>query len=112
VKFNFLKISIAVFPFVLAAVFFISGCKSDKIIDEEKFIMLYTDLVIAQDTSNADYNMMIKIRSQVLDRYKVTDEQYKFTIDYYNENPDRWQVFFEKVTAYVDNLKLEAAKKP
>ena len=111
-KFNFLKISIAVFPFVLAAVFFISGCKSDEIIDEEKFIMLYTDLVIAQDTSNADYNMMIKIRSQVLDRYKVTDEQYKFTIDYYNENPDRWQVFFEKVTAYVDNLKLEAAKKP
>ena len=111
-KFNFLKISIVMFPFLLATIFFVSGCQSDKIIDEEKFIKLYTDLVIAQDTSSADYNMMIKIRSQVLDRYKVTDEQYQFTIDYYNENPERWQVFFEKVTAYVDNLKLEAAKKP
>lgn len=110
--FNFLKTSFVVFPVLLAALFFISGCQGDKIIDEEKFIKLYTDLVIAQDTSNADYNMMIKIRSDILNRYHVNVSQYQSTLDYYNEEPARWQVFFDKVTAYVEELKKNAAKKP
>ncbi len=105
VKYNFL------FLFFICSVF-ISSCSNDDIIDKEKFVNIYSDLVIAQDTSNADVKTINKIKSQIFEKYKVTSDQYKLTVDFYNRNPEKWEEFFKLVIANMEKLNENSKKQP
>lgn len=94
------------------AVLILSSCNNSTVIPEDKFVKLYTDLVIAQDTTAGEYYSMVKIRSGVLKRYNYSEKEYEATLAYYNAKPERWEMFFEKVISYVEDLKLKAARKP
>ncbi|MEO8398210.1 MAG: DUF4296 domain-containing protein [Ignavibacteriaceae bacterium] len=86
-------------------IFIFVSCSKQKIIPENIFVKIYTDLVVAQDTALVDSVSSKNLREKILKKYNVKLEDYQQTINYYNEDPERWQVFFDKVMAYVETLK-------
>ncbi|MCL5030262.1 MAG: DUF4296 domain-containing protein [Bacteroidetes bacterium] len=87
---------------------FLSGCSKNSKIDEDKFIKIYTDIVVAQDTIKAPSYKFDSLKTVVFNRYGITSKDYNSTIDYYNQDPQRWEKFFDKVTAYVEKLKKQS----
>lgn len=46
-------------------------------------------------------------KTLVLDRFNVTPKEYDETIEYYNSHPEKWIVFFDSATAYVEALRKD-----
>lgn len=95
---------------ILSLIYFFGGCSDSKLLKEEKFVHVYTDLVIAQDTSNVDYKEIEGLKKIIFKKHNITSDQYERTLNYYNENPSRWDPFFEKVIQLVEALKEDAKK--
>lgn len=73
------------------------GCLNSGKIDEDKFVIVYTDILIAQDTSTTSLK---DLKKQILKKHGETEESYQKTIKYYNEDIARWEDFFDKVEKY------------
>jgi len=93
------------FTFVLFLCF---NCSKEKIIEEDKLVLIYSDMLVAQDTITLSAAGLDSLRDAVFNKYDVTEQLYKTTLDYYNQDPDKWEVFFDKVIAHVGSLR----KKP
>lgn len=61
-------------------------------------------MLIAQDTVLLTSVGLDSLREAVFKKYNVTEELYKTTLDYYNQDTDRWENFFDKVIAHVESL--------
>ena len=85
-----------------------SNCDDNKVIEEGKFLKVYVDLLIVQDTSSSYQLPLDSVRATVFKRHGITTENYQQTIDHYNSSPEKWEDFFSKATAYVEKLKQEA----
>ena len=81
------------------------SCTEDEKIPEEKFIKIYVDILIAQDTSSVLNPSIDSIKTIVFERYDITEILYQENIDFYNESPERWEAFFDSALVYVENLK-------
>ena len=73
---------------------------------------LYVDLLIIQDTTTTTNFSLDSVKTLVLNRYNVSTEQYDSMIRYYNSHPEKWIVFFDSATVYVERLRLEAENQP
>jgi len=91
---------------------FLSACDKGPPIPEEKFIKVYVDLLIIQDTTTAETFSLDSIKTLVFTRHNISSGQYDETISYYNSQPEKWVVLFDSATAYVERLKKEAEKQP
>ena len=91
---------------------FISACDKGPPIPEEKFIKVYVDLLIIQDTTTASTFSPDSVKTLVFTRHNISAEDYDATVNYYNSQPEKWVAFFDSTTAYVDGLKKEAEKQP
>jgi hypothetical protein len=89
--------------FLLPALLLFTGCQAHKI-QEDKFIKVYTDIMIAQDTSRPNTNINL-IKQQVFNKDGVTEKQYDYTVDYYNKDPKKWEAFFNKAITYLESQK-------
>lgn len=96
-------------PFFLLLLTLIAGCNQDKIIDENKFIMVYSDLIIAKDTTSSQIQSSDAILKKILAKNKIEIADYKATIDYYNQDSQRWESFFSKTIAYLEKKRKESA---
>ncbi len=85
----------------------ITGCSEDKIIEQDKLVLVYSDLLIAQDTVSLDEKGVDSLRQSVFQKYNITEKEYETTIEYYNEDLERWEEFFDKVTAHIGSLKTK-----
>ena len=83
------------------------SCSKKSTIDEDKLIKVYADLLIIQDTTNAENYSLDSIRTVVLDRYDLTLPEYKEMISAYNKDPKKWEEFFDKAISYVNELKVK-----
>jgi hypothetical protein len=92
--------------------FFISACDKGPPIPEEKFIKVYVDLLVIQDTTTASTFSLDSVKTLVFTRHDISAEDYDATVKYYNSQPEKWVAFFDSTTAYVENLKKEAEKQP
>ncbi len=92
----------------IAASLNLDGCDNNKIINEDKLVKIYTDLIIAQDTTKIVPPNIKELRKNIFAHYDVTEKQYDATIDYYNNNPKEWRKFFEKAISYADKLKKKS----
>jgi Domain of unknown function (DUF4296) len=81
------------------------GCSNNKVIEESKFVKIYSDLVIAQDTIANNPSILNSVKQKIFKRYGVSDEEYRNTIKYYNRNSEKWKDFFIKVTAHINSMK-------
>ncbi len=87
------------------------GCDKKQPIPEEKFIEVYSDLVIAQDTSTTQNKLQRdSIQQMVFSRYNVSHDEYEKTTEFYSSNPEKWETFFNKVIDSLEARKKRAAK--
>jgi len=99
------------FTSVIILILIISACDENPPIPEKKFMEVYVDLLISQDTTTGSYNPD-SLKSFVLAKQNIAETQYDSMIEYYNQRPDKWIAFFDSVTTYVEQLKLEAENRP
>jgi len=96
-----------IFFLIMVSVFFI-GCRNDDIVeDENKFAAVYVDLVIVNEKYQGDTLLINSKSDSVYKAHGITGDQYKSTIDYYQENPERWKQFFDKAESYLREKKKE-----
>jgi len=50
------------------------------------------------------------LKQAIFQKFETTEELYQNTIDYYNETPQKWEAFFDKATAYVEELESKQVK--
>lgn len=92
---------------IILFVFALSSCSDRKVIkDDEKFAAFYVDLLIASEKSSGDVNVVKSERQKIFAKYDISPEEYKATLNYYSEKPERWKDFFDKV-----NSRLAAIRK-
>jgi hypothetical protein len=98
-----------IIPLVVIVLTSLPGCEENKVIDEEKFINIYTDIIIARDTTSLSSNQESEnvIINAVLKKWGATPEDYQETIKYYNQESSRWEDFFSKAIKH-----LEEKRKP
>ena len=85
-----------------------AGCEKKEILPEEKFIEVYVDILVAEDTTAQKSFSSDSLKTIVLSKHNTTEIVYQNTIDYYNESPDRWEKFFDEVVTYVEKLKSKS----
>ena len=83
----------------------IFSCSKDDILPEDKFIKIYIDILVAQDTLTDNSISNDSLKTLILQKYDVADSIYTKTIVYYNYNPDKWENFFEDAIKQVEKLK-------
>ncbi|NWF89247.1 MAG: DUF4296 domain-containing protein [Ignavibacteriaceae bacterium] len=86
--------------FFAVVILFLTGC--DQKIDEEKFVAVYSDLLIAKDTISYSGYSEDDLLKQILKKHDVKFAEYEATISYYNEDSERWEGFFDKAAAYLE----------
>ncbi len=95
------------FYLILPFVLFFTFCSEKVPVPEEKLILVYTDLMFAQDTASVNSKNVDSLKTEVFNRHEIMEEDYKKTLEFYNESPERWEKFFEKVIEYVESLKTK-----
>jgi len=85
----------------------LQSCKKSSAIDEKKFIKIYADMIFMQDTSSLS---QLSIKEKVLAKYKVSENDFDNTIKFYNDDPDKWQPFFDSVVVYIESIKPKLKK--
>lgn len=97
--------------FFFAFIIFLSfSCDQNKIIEEQKFIKIYTDIIIAKDTTFGTSQSKDAVIKGVLAKYSVTLDDYKSTVQYYNLDSERWEQFFAKAITYLEEKRKGSAK--
>ena len=96
--------------FILFLFIPLSSCDKDSVIPEDKFIKVYVDLLILQDSSRIQPVSLDSMKTIVFTKHNITLEQYDATINYYYSYPEQWEAFFDKAIIYVEQLKGEAEK--
>ncbi len=87
------------------------GCNSSDIIEEETFVQIYSELLISKEKFKGDTKTFIADREKIFKAYNVDKTQVDATLEYYNSDPKRWKVFFEKVVKNLENIQLNASAK-
>lgn len=96
--------------FLAVVIYMSSGCDTNKIIEEEKFIEIYTDIIIAKDTVSETTISKDAVIKGVLDKYNVALDDYKTTVEYYNEDSERWETFFAQAITYLEKKRKDSSK--
>jgi hypothetical protein len=96
--------------FLAVVIYMSSGCNRNKIIEEEKFIEIYTDIIIAKDTDSETKQSKDAIIKSVLAKYNVSPDAYKTTVQYYNQDSERWEKFFAQAITYLEKKRENSAK--
>lgn len=74
-------------------------------VSEDRLIIIYTDLMFAQDTVLINADNVDSLKTVVFERHNISEEDYQETIEYYNKTPERWEKFFDRVVEYIESLK-------
>jgi len=101
-----MKFLLSIFLFVTM---FAIGCNSSKIIDESTFVQIYSELLISKEKYRGDTKSFIADRDKIYKSYNVDRTKVDATLEYYNSDPERWKVFFEKVVKNLENVQLNAS---
>ena len=83
------------------------SCMNSSKIEEKKFVKVYSEMIFMQDTSSYTQS---EIKVKVLKKFDVKEFEYDETIKYYNDDPERWQKFFDEVIVYIESFKPKPKK--
>lgn len=84
------------------------SCNSSEIIDEQTFVQIYSELLISKEKFRGDAKSFIEDRDKIYKSYDVDRTKVDATLEYYNSDPQRWKLFFEKVVKNLENIQLTA----
>ena len=78
--------------FLMTVIIF--SCSKDDILPEDKFIKIYIDILVAQDTLTDNSISNDSLKTLILKKHNVIDSVFTKTIKYYNYDPAktvRWR---------------------
>lgn len=108
--YNRMKVSIITtfrfFLLIAAAGIIFAGC-GPKRLDKEKFILVYYDILLMQESRGGEIGAMELIRNEVYKKHGITDEEYRNTLAWYSEDKARWEEFYTGLTEYVKERERE-----
>jgi hypothetical protein len=94
---------------------FFYSCTDKEPLEQEKMIRIYAELLLAQDSSLSALNfkpgkaaIQDSVKRAIFRKYNVSPKSYEETIQYYNENQERWVDFFRNTIVYLDSLKKQS----
>ena len=93
---------------IICVIIFLQACNDDPPIPEKIFMRVYVDILIAQDTTTTTSFSTDSLREEILADNDILPEQYVDMIEYYNARPEKWMPFFDSVTVYVEQMRLES----
>jgi hypothetical protein len=106
--------------FIISSVILFHSCSYEGPVEQEKMIMIYTEMLLAQDSlgsassfksgGRAKGALPDSVKSAIFLKYNVSPAEYEETIAYYNEDQKRWEIFFKKTIDYLDSLKIRSGK--
>lgn len=79
------------------------SCEDKPPVEESKFVRVYANLISAPDSLVTDTLSFSEFKKQVFRKFKVTEKDYASMISYYNEEPERWTKFFDRVINYIES---------
>jgi hypothetical protein len=85
------------FCFIFLLLLAAPGCERYGLLEEDRFVVIYADILIASDTTSVN-----QAREQAFKKHNITEEEYQNTVEYYNNNPEEWEFFFNKVIAHIE----------
>ena len=91
-----------IIPLLSILFFSSSGCDQSEVIEEEKFIRVYTDVIIAIDTTSLTAESTNSLLIRILKKHNTTLDNYKSTLEFYNQDSERWEKFFAKAIARLE----------
>lgn len=97
-----------VLPALVFCSLFCSAC-SKQVISKEKFVDVYCDLSIAQDT--LEFREFNTKKKDIIKKYGITEKELKTTYEYYYSNPELWEPFFKSATEKIEKLRALKTKK-
>jgi len=80
----------------------IVSCSEKPPADEQKFMLVYIDLISFPDSLHNNPEMFEKFREDVFNKHGLKREDYNRMIEYYNSKPELWDEFFQKAIRYVE----------
>ncbi len=99
-----IHLSLALFTFIILFFLFVN---KENIIPENKFVSLYCQLLIAQDTVENKSNKLNNHKEELLKKYSISEKEYNSTLTYYSESSKNWERFFDKVIKHLEEMKKE-----
>ena len=93
--------------FILIISVSFQSCQKSSAIDEKKFVKIYAEMLFMQDTSTLSQQT---IKENILKKYNVSEKDYSNTINFYNDDPERWQKFFDSTIVYIEKLNPKIKK--
>ena len=94
-------------PLLIITASLLISCSEEEVIPEEKFIHVYVDLMIVQDTTRTNPLPLDSLKEIVFTKHDITSGLYDKTIAKYNSSPEDWEEFFDKAIAYLEELKTK-----
>lgn len=92
--------------FILLSISILS-CKSNYRIDENNFVNLYADLLVAKEIYRGNDSGYIKARDSIYTVYNVNHFMVQRTLEYYNSDVEKWKQFFEKVVRRLEEQQTQ-----
>jgi hypothetical protein len=93
---------------IAAALAAFVACSEGETIDEATFVEFYADLALMQDTIGYNVEATDSALAILYERYDVSPETYRNTVDYYNKTQEAWKKFFDKVLAELERRRDDA----
>jgi hypothetical protein len=97
---------------VISLLFLIWQCgkRSDsKQLDEKVFVQAYCDIVIYADL--VDSKRKEALVDSVLNSYKISQEQFQYTMNAYSNDEKKWEELFTKIVAELERREKELTTK-
>lgn len=95
---------------ILSFLLMLTYCSVKEPIPEDILILVYAELMFAQDTLLITKQNVDSLKSQVFERHNILDQDYQNTIEIYTNTPERWDRFFDRVMEYIESLKTKPVK--
>ncbi len=70
--------------------------------NQEKLIQVYVELAKLQERLPLQDSAFLDSSRTILEKYNLTEEEYNDALSYFNEEPERWQTFYEKVLEHLE----------
>lgn len=100
--------------FILSLVLSLVCCSNSptetKPLEDNEFIEIYCDVVTKFDITNR--RLQQAFVDSIFTHHNVSSAEFEKTVNYYKQNPDRWQKIFDKIVAELEARAPQQTNQP
>lgn len=79
------------------------ACENRPPISETKFVEVYATLIAAPDSVITDTLSFSNYRLDVFKKFNINENEYREMVRFYNQTPEKWSEFFDKVIKFIES---------